>query len=112
MENAISLAEDFEADLRQRANWEVITSASLAVLTFRLNPRHKQLDPQQLDHLNQSVSERIIADGRAMLATTIVNGRTVLRMCLINPRTTIEDLLSTVESLEGYADQAGVELAP
>lgn len=103
VESAISLAEHFESQLRERAGWEVITPASLSVLTFRFNPTGQEMSPEQLNELNQHLSDRIIEEGRAMLATTIVNGMTVLRMCLINPRTKMTDLLSTLESLEKYA---------
>ena len=103
VETAISLAERLEAELRQRQNWEIITPASLSVITFRFHPAEEDLNSDQLDKLNQHLSDRIIEEGHAMLATTVVNEQTVLRMCLINPRTTIDDLLSTLETLETYA---------
>lgn len=103
VENSILLAERFDAHLQQRPNWQVVSPASLSVITFRFNPSHQALDARQLDELNQRLSDRIIEEGRAMLATTVVNEQTVLRMCLINPRTTMTDLMSTLDSLEGYA---------
>ncbi|MEZ6093390.1 MAG: aminotransferase class I/II-fold pyridoxal phosphate-dependent enzyme [Pirellulaceae bacterium] len=111
VESSIELAEHLQQHLESRPNWEVITTASLAVINFRYNP-YLDDKPQPnavsmdraLDQLNQHLSDRIIADGKAMLATTIVNHQTVLRMCLINPRTTIEDLMSTIEQLEEYAE--------
>ena len=101
--SAISLAEQFEQYLRSRSDWEIVTPANLAVITFRFNPHTQQLSPGQTDRLNQQLSNRIIAEGHAMLATTIVNNQTVLRMCLINPRTTPQDLSFTIELLERYA---------
>lgn len=105
VENSIDLTEQFDSYLQQAPDWEVVTGASLAVITFRYNPADRKLTDQELDRINQRLSDQIIADGKAMLATTIVSDRTVLRMCLINPRTTMDDLLSTIESLEGYAQQ-------
>ena len=102
VDSAISLAEQVESWLDASPDWEVITPASLAVITFRLNPAQKQLNEQQLDRLNQYISDRIIEAGQAMLATTIVNQQTVLRMCLINPRTTMDDVRSTLGQLEEY----------
>lgn len=110
VEDSIVLAEEFAQHLHSLPNWEVVTEPSLAVLTFRFNPSgeassSQKLDEQKLDSINQELSDRIIADGKAMLATTIVNDRVVLRMCLINPRTTREDLLSTIAWLEEYANE-------
>ena len=103
VEQAIELTERFEALLLHSPDWEVITKANLAVITFRFNPLGNNLTDEEIDQVNQHLSDQIIADGKAMLATTVVNDRTVLRMCLINPRTTMDDLLATIETLEGYA---------
>ncbi len=106
VESSIQLAEQFQKELQSRSDWEVITPANLAVITFRYNPFQDEkttATQEKLEQLNQHLSNRIIADGKAMLATTIVNDQTVLRMCLINPRTSMSDLMSTLESLETYA---------
>lgn len=100
VESAIQLAEQLENHLNSCADWEVVTPANLSVITFRFNPGEQNLNAEQLDRLNQYISDCIIEAGEAMLATTIVKGQTVLRMCLINPRTTTADILSTLKSLE------------
>jgi aromatic-L-amino-acid decarboxylase len=105
VERAIELTERFESQLQQAPDWEVITKANLAVITFRFNPADSNLTDEEIDRINQHLSDQIIADGKAMLATTVVNDRTVLRMCLINPRTTMDDLQATIESLEEYASK-------
>lgn len=108
VETSIKLAEELQSHLETLPNWEVITPANLAVITFRYNPitdNDRELDETELDRLNQRLSNQIIAEGKAMLATTIVNGQTVLRMCLINPRTRMKDLLSTLKALEHYGGQ-------
>ena len=105
VDQSIALAEKLESHLNDSPNWEIITPASLAVITFRYNPVENSFQADQLDELNQHLSDRIIEEGKAMLATTVVNDQTVLRMCLINPRTRFEDVLSTLASLEGYAGE-------
>ncbi len=105
VESAIALAEQLEAHLNASPDWEVVTPASLAVITFRYNPNGTKLNDDQLDRLNQHISDRIIEEAEAMLATTIVNDRTVLRMCLINPRTRMDHIRSTLKLLEGYASE-------
>ena len=46
-----------------------------------------KLSEDELDELNQYISEKVVESREALLVTTILNGQTVLRMCLINPRT-------------------------
>ncbi|MEZ6095951.1 MAG: pyridoxal-dependent decarboxylase [Pirellulaceae bacterium] len=105
VEQGIELAEDVEQKLRGEQNWQVVTPAQLAVLTFRYVPTDRNLDNEAIDKLNAHISKRIIEEQRAMLATTIVNGRTVLRMCLINPRTSMSDIECTLNALQGYAKE-------
>ena len=47
-----------------------------------------------------------MADGFAMLTSTILRGRTVLRLCTINPRTTADDIRETIARLERFAGTA------
>jgi len=101
---AIDLAKWLQTELETRPHWEVITDPSLAVITFRLRPEGQDLSEEELDRLNQKVSDKIIADGKAMLATTKVHNKTVLRMCLINHRTKRKHILETLQDLESYGN--------
>ncbi len=103
VKDSIALAEWWGGYLDQQPDWEVISAPSLAVITFRYRPANADFDECELDRINQYISDRIIEEAEAMLATTKVDGKTVLRMCLINPRTTKEHLTSTLESLEQFA---------
>jgi len=96
----ISLAERVEDYLRSSTQWEVVSPASLAIVNFRYHPLGKDYSEQELDDLNQQISDQITASRQALLVTTILNGQIVLRMCLINPRTTLEDILSTLDQCE------------
>lgn len=100
---SIALTQEVEKTLRQSANWEVISPATLAVINFRYNPLGNRLSESQLDELNQSISRQIISSGEAMLVTTVLQGQVVLRMCLINPRTTIKDVSETLMHCEKIA---------
>jgi hypothetical protein len=42
----------------------------------------------------------LIADGYAMISSTVLRGQTALRMCPINPRTTQADIRETLRRLE------------
>ena len=88
----IQLADDVEKMLRKSRNWEIISPATLAVINFRYNPIGLNLSENELDELNQKISQRIMDSREALLVTTILNKQVVLRMCLINPKTTMEDI--------------------
>ncbi len=93
--------------LRETDCWEIVSEADLPVICFRYLP--KDLPSKQKDHqkyingLNQFISDKIIEEGWAMLATTVLREQTILRMCLINPRTTFEDIEKTFKKLQAFA---------
>lgn len=99
----IRLAEEVENYLRHSPHWEVVSPATLAVVNFRYNPLGAGLSEDELDALNQHISERVVASKKALLVTTVLNKQIVLRMCLINPRTTMEDVLETLSLCESFA---------
>jgi glutamate/tyrosine decarboxylase-like PLP-dependent enzyme len=109
VDRGFKLAEAAEAAVRSLPDWEVVTPAQMAVLTFRYAP--PGLAEPQLEGLNRALIEELIADGFAMLSTTVLKGRTVLRMCTINPRTTQADVVETVERLNVFARRRYVALA-
>lgn len=95
------LAEYTETLLRASPHWEVVTPAQMGIVTFRYT-RPGQAD-EQLDALNLGLVDAMIADGYAMLSSTLLRGRTALRFCTINPRTTDEEIRETLRRLEGLA---------
>ncbi len=60
---------------------------------------------EELDQLTRRIFDGIVADGHAMLTTTVIRGQTVLRLCTINPRTTDEDIRSTVAMIGRIGDR-------
>ncbi len=98
----LTLAEKTEAIIRKSPNWEVITSASLAVINFRYNPINRSLTEKQLDTVNQYISGEIMKNRQALLVTTVLHEQVVLRMCLINPRTTLDDIKETLNQCSDY----------
>ena len=84
----IALAEHAEATLRAAADWEVVTPAQLAVVTFaprRGNPA--------------AMAAALLDDGYAVVSSTELDGRAVLRLCTINPRTTEAELDEVIARL-------------
>jgi len=47
----------------------------------------------------QAWSDRLLADGTAMLTTTTFEGEPAMRFCVVNPRTTVDDLATVLATL-------------
>jgi len=97
------LAELAETVVREMPAWEVVTPAQMGVLTCRCVPHG--MPPGQIDRLNRELVDAVIADGFAMISSTVLRGQTVLRLCTINPRTTADDVRATMARLARLAEQ-------
>jgi aromatic-L-amino-acid decarboxylase len=98
LNHGLALAEMAEAEVRALPHWEVVTPAQMGILTFRCVPPGR--DPEQVNGLNRRLVAGMIADGFAMISSTVLRGQTVLRLCTINPRTTEADVRETVRRLD------------
>ncbi len=107
----INLAEQTETLLRRSILWEITSPATLAIINFRYNPIRQNLSEEELDHINQNISQKIVNSKEALLVTTVLQGQIVLRMCLINPRTTLEDIKNTLNKCEIYAQEQLLEVS-
>ena len=101
IDRGISNAERAQRLLEEQGCFEIVTPAGLGVVTFRFRPPDS--DGHDLDQLTRSIFDAIVADGYAMLTTTVINAQTVFRLCTINPRTSDEDLRSTIEMIARVA---------
>jgi glutamate/tyrosine decarboxylase-like PLP-dependent enzyme len=113
----IANAERAEAMLRERPFWEVVTPATLGIVTFRWRPGGSDgsaitawgtpVSGDGHDDLAERVNARIaaasLADGFTLVSSTVLRGRTVVRLCPINPRTTEDDIRDSLERLETLA---------
>jgi glutamate/tyrosine decarboxylase-like PLP-dependent enzyme len=97
------LAERTERAVDELSGWEVVTPAQMGVVTFRRVPAG--MPAEQVNRLNRELVDEVIADGFAMISSTVLGGRTVLRLCTINPRTTEDDVRQTVGRLARLADR-------
>ncbi len=88
----IDLACDAEALLRRdHSRWEVVTPATLGIVTFALRGADAAT--------HEAAVKRLSAGGFATLSTTVLSGRSVLRLCTLNPLTTVDDLAGTLDRL-------------
>lgn len=106
IETGMGLARTAERLLRQSpSKWEVITPASMGIVTFRFNPKALRLPPSKLDRINQELVDKMIDHGFAMISSTVLRGRNVLRICPINPRANETDVKQTIQMLERWGNQ-------
>ncbi len=70
IQNSIDLADQLETILRKSSKWEVVSSATLAIINYRYNPINLKLTEKELDHVNQQISKKIVSSGEALLVTT------------------------------------------
>jgi aromatic-L-amino-acid/L-tryptophan decarboxylase len=101
--HGIEQAELAEQVLRSSPCWQVVTPAQLGIVTFRYIVPDRS--PEEIDALNLTLMEKLIASGFAMLSSTMLRGRVVLRLCTINPRTTEADIRETIQRLERYVNR-------
>ena len=104
IDRGIRLAEEVEELLRADDRFEIVTPAQLAVVTF--TPRLPGLGVDEMNTVIQKAVDRLIADGYAMVTTTVIGGRTVLRLCLIHPDAQLADVRGTLDRLATFAGVA------
>jgi L-2,4-diaminobutyrate decarboxylase len=104
IDHGVKLAEVAETELRKRKCWQITSTASLAILTFRYVPPGVSID-QKIDELNKIISETLCSKTIACIHNTKVNGKTVLRMVLINPTLSHKALCSLIETMDSLANE-------
>ncbi len=103
VEKGFRNAEYVESKVAGMQGWEVITPATLGVVTFRFSPTG--LTNSETDELNQAIADQLSQSKLAFIGTTVLKGLKALRMCPINPRTDKEDLDRTLTKLEELAEK-------
>ena len=89
--HGIGLAEHAERLLAADGRWEVVTPASLGIVTFALRGAgHEE---------HRARAAELASGGYAAVTSTRVNDRPALRLCTINPRTSRGDIAGTLARL-------------
>jgi aromatic-L-amino-acid/L-tryptophan decarboxylase len=97
------MAEAAERVLASDARWEVVTPATLGIVTFRW--RDDRLDYAQLDAVVGKVADSMRADGYALVMSTMLKGRPAFRLCPIHPATNAAEIRETIRRLAAFASQ-------
>jgi glutamate/tyrosine decarboxylase-like PLP-dependent enzyme len=102
-----ALARRLAAAVEAAPDLELLAPASLSIVCFRFAPTDRAGGALDLDALNESIAERINAEGEAYLTPTTLDGRRALRACIIHYATTEAD----VDLLVRRVREAGGALA-
>lgn len=94
---SVGMAKKMESIVLNTKNWEIVTHASLGMLTFAY--RDSRFTDEQMDKFHSSICNSITNDGIATVLTTEIHGRKVVRICTISPDVTVEDLELTMTEL-------------
>ena len=98
----IELADRAEAYVRASDVLQIANPASLGVVCFRVHPRGADVDADRLERVNETVQQRIIDTGTAMMSSTRLRGVYSLRFCILNHGTTWSDVEETLQAIERF----------
>ncbi|KAK2674219.1 Pyridoxal phosphate-dependent decarboxylase [Fusarium oxysporum f. sp. vasinfectum] len=90
IDHGFDLAERAEEELRKLPDWEIVSSASLGVITFRYAP--EGLAEDELETINTGISKSLISSNKAGILTTKVRGKVALRICALSPQLALDDM--------------------
>src|SRR5262245_32618553 len=77
---------------------ELVTPASLGVLTFR--PRGKAGEPaEDVDRRNEAIVGSLAASGEVLLTSTVLHGRYAIRVCVLNHSSGPDDVAAAIDAV-------------
>jgi selenocysteine lyase/cysteine desulfurase len=91
IDDCIDLALHAQRRIEASPELELISPASLGVVTFRRHPDGVD-NEATLERINASLAERIERDGEVFLSTSRVRGRYALRLCILNHSTSRDEV--------------------
>jgi glutamate/tyrosine decarboxylase-like PLP-dependent enzyme len=86
IDGCIDLAQHGEQRIAAEPELELMTPASLGIVTFRRHPAGID-DDARLDQINANLAEAIQQQGDVFVSTGRVRGRLMLRLCILNHST-------------------------
>lgn len=101
IDHGIKMAELAEQQIQELEHWEILSSASLAIVTFRFAP--PGMTNSELDEINRDISAELLTENIAGMLTTKVHGKVVLRICSISPSLTTQILQRAIQEMEEIA---------
>jgi glutamate/tyrosine decarboxylase-like PLP-dependent enzyme len=114
IDHGFNLAERAERELRALQDWEILSPASLGVITFRYAPGtrtspEEDRREQELDAINSKISKELISSNVAGILTTKVKGKVALRICALSPELALEDMDRVIREADRLGQKFGNE---
>lgn len=102
VERLFGMGKTFAGKIKQRSGFELLTEPDCNIVCFRfIRP---DVDDERLNGLNQSIRDRLLADGRYFIVQASIGGKLYLRTTLMNVFTEpdhLEGLLEEIEQIAG-----------
>jgi aromatic-L-amino-acid/L-tryptophan decarboxylase len=96
IDRAMDLTVEAEGRIEADARLELVTPASLGVLTFRRAGRPDD-SPAATDRRNEAIVAALAAAGDVLLTSTVIGGRYAIRLCVLNHSSTEGDVTHALE---------------
>ncbi len=106
VERSMELAVRAHDYVRASPTLEALSTPTLGIVCFRVNPEGSALDAAALEEVNRTVLAQMFWDDPAFMSSTMLHGTFALRMCIINHTTTWDDVRETLEAVERFGQQA------
>ena len=107
IDRAMDQTRAAQARIEADPRLELVTAASLGILTFRRRGRPGE-SLVDTDSRNEAIVRSLAAGGDVLLTATVVRGRYAIRLCVLNHTTADEDVAYALERVA----TADVDLAP
>jgi len=110
VDRAIDLTLEAQGAIEGDDRLELVSPASLGVLTFRRRGRPGE-DAEAEDRRNEAIVARLAADGDVLLTSTLIGGRYAIRLCVLNHSSAWPDVDHALERV-ATTEVALPEVAP
>ena len=108
VDRTLELAEEAAALVAGADDFELLHEPTLNAVVFRYRP-DGLTDEGRLGRLNAAVRERLLEDGRAVVARTDVDGVTSLKFTLLNPTATVDDVAGMLDVIRDCGSALAAE---
>jgi aromatic-L-amino-acid/L-tryptophan decarboxylase len=99
IDRCLDLAAAAQERIERSPSLELLTPASLGIVTFRRRPEGINDEPT-LDRLNAALAEQVEQGGEVFVSTGRVRGRLAIRLCILNHSTTMAEVERAIELVE------------
>ncbi|MFB6222793.1 MAG: aspartate aminotransferase family protein [Haloarcula sp.] len=108
VKGTLELATDAASLIEDAADFELLHEPTLNAVVFRYRPL-ESMSEQAVSQLNADIRERLLRDGRAVVARTEVAGVTSLKFTLLNPTATLDDIAAMLDVIRECGTAAAQE---